>query len=206
MSKTESEGHSNGSKTGCIAGNRTERDVPPPADFSSRAYITNLEEYQKRYQESIQDTEGFWSRVAEGFHWYRKWDRVRSFNYDLNQGSISIRWFEGARSNITYNCVDRHLETRGDQVAIIWEGNEPGEDARLTYRELHEQVCKCANILKSRGVKKGDRVSIYMPMIPSWPSRCWPVPASGRFTASSSAASRPIRWPTGSWTRPARCS
>ena len=84
----------------------------------------------------------------------------------MNKGPIFIKWFEGAKTNITYNCLDRHLDSRGDQVAIIWEGNEPGEDAKLTYNELHEQVCRCANVLKSRGVKKGDRVSIYMPMIP----------------------------------------
>ncbi len=138
----------------------------PPADYSNRAHIKNLEEYQKRYKESIEDPEGFWAGVAEDFHWYKKWDRVWSFNYDLNNGPISLKWFEGAKTNITYNCLDRHLDTRGDQVAIIWEGNEPGEDARLTYRQLHEQVCKCANLLKSRGVKKGDRVSIYMPMVP----------------------------------------
>ncbi|MSS73524.1 MAG: acetate--CoA ligase [Candidatus Latescibacteria bacterium] len=146
----------------------TEKDGKffPPANFVDRAHIKSLEDYQKRYQESIQDPEKFWGKVAEEFHWFRKWDRVRSFNYDLRKGPISIKWFEGAKTNITYNCLDRHLETRGDQTAIIWEGNEPGEDGRLTYRQLHEQVCRCANVLKSRGVKRGDRVSIYMPMVP----------------------------------------
>jgi acetyl-CoA synthetase len=81
------------------------------------------------------------------------------FNYDVKKGKIDIKWFVGAKTNITYNCLDRHLETRGDQTAIIWEGNEPGEDAKLTYKELHEQVCKFANVLKANGVKKGDRVS-----------------------------------------------
>ena len=91
---------------------------------------------------------------------------MRSYNYDLDKGPISIRWFDGGRTSIVYNCLDRHLGTRGDQVAIIWEGNEPGEDGTLTYRELHEQVCRFANVLKSRGVKRGDRVSIYLPMVP----------------------------------------
>ena len=91
---------------------------------------------------------------------------MRSYNYNMDNGPISIKWFEGATTNITYNCIDRHLASRGDQTAILWEGNEPGEDAELTYSELHEQVCKFANVLKSRGVKKGDCVSIYMPMIP----------------------------------------
>ena len=138
----------------------------PPSDLSDRAHVKNLEAYQALYQESIEDPDGFWGRVAEDFHWFKKWDRVRSFNFDMDKGAISIKYFEGAKTNITYNCLDRHLESRGDQVAIIWEGNEPGEDAKLTYRELHEQVCRCANALKSFGVKKGDRVSIYMPMIP----------------------------------------
>ena len=84
----------------------------------------------------------------------------------MDRGPVSIRWFDGGRTNIVHNCLDRHLESRGDQTAIIWEGNRPDEDAALTYRELHEQVCRFANVLKSKGVKKGDRVSIYMPMIP----------------------------------------
>jgi acetyl-CoA synthetase len=138
----------------------------PPGDFTDKAYINSIEAYQDRYEASISDPEAFWAEVAEDFHWFKKWDKVRSYNYDMNKGPIFIKWFEGAKTNITYNCLDRHLGTRGDQVAIIWEGNEPGEDAKLTYSELHEQVCRCANVLKSRGVKKGDRVSIYMPMIP----------------------------------------
>ena len=138
----------------------------PPRDLSAQAHVGSFDEYQRRYQESTGDVEAFWADVAGDFHWFRKWDTVRAYNYNLNDGPVSIRWFEGAKTSIVYNCLDRHLETRGDQVAIIWEGNEPGEDARLTYRELHREVCKFANVLKSRGVKKGDRVSIYMPMIP----------------------------------------
>ncbi|MDA0747813.1 MAG: acetate--CoA ligase, partial [bacterium] len=137
----------------------------PPKALSEKAHVKSLDDYQKKYQKSIQDPEAFWAEVAEDFHWFKKWDRVRSYNYDMNKGPISIKWFEGAKTNITYNCLDRHLDTRGDQVALLWEGNEPGEDGKLTYKELHEQVCRCANVLKSRGVKKGDRVSIYMPMI-----------------------------------------
>ena len=114
------------------------------------------------YERSINDPEGFWGELAEGFYWKEKWTKVREYDF---KGNIDIKWFIGAKTNITYNCLDRHLDQRGDQVAIIWEGNEPGEDAKLTYRELHEQVCKFANVLKSRGVKRGDRVSIYMPMV-----------------------------------------
>ena len=136
---------------------------PPSAEFSKRAHIASIEQYRSMYKRSIEDPEGFWAEIAEGFHWQKKWSKVRE--YDFN-GDISIKWFLGAKTNITYNALDRHLDTRGDQVAILWEGNEPGEDARLTYRELHAQVCKFANVLKAKGVAKGDRVSIYMPMVP----------------------------------------
>ena len=138
----------------------------PPKTLSAAAHVPSMDAYRQQYALSIADPEAFWAEVADSFHWYKKWDAVRAYNYDMDQGPISIRWFEGAKTNIAYNCIDRHLKSRGDQVAIIWEGNEPGEDAQLTYKELHEQVCKFANVLKSRGVKKGDCVSIYMPMIP----------------------------------------
>lgn len=139
--------------------------VTPPIAVSSNAHISTMDAYQKEYQRSVDDPEGFWSEVAENFHWYKKWDQVRSFNYDMGDSSIEIKWFAGAKTNVCYNCVDRHLETRANKTAIIWEGNEPGEDKTLSYQDLHQQVSKFANVLKSRGVKKGDRVSIYMPMV-----------------------------------------
>ncbi len=139
-----------------------DRVFNPPADFIQRAHIKSMDEYKKMYERSINDPEGFWSEIANGFHWEKGWDKVREYDF---KNDISIKWFIGAKTNITYNCLDRHLETRGDQVAIIWEGNEPGEDAKLTYRQLHAEVCKFANVLKKYGVKKGDRVSIYMPMV-----------------------------------------
>ena len=141
----------------------------PPADFSASVggpHIKSMDQYRQMYDRSINDPEGFWAEMAEEFHWFKKWDKVRDFNYNVKKGPIYVKWFEGAKTNITYNCLDRHLKTRGDQTAIIWEGNEPTEDKKLTYRELHEQVCKFANVLKAHGVKKGDRVSIYLPMIP----------------------------------------
>jgi acetyl-CoA synthetase len=137
-----------------------------PGSISGKAYTKSFEEYQTRYAESIENPEVFWAAEAEKFHWFKKWDSVRSYNYDMDKGPVSIRWFEGGKTNITYNNLDRHLDSRGDQTAILWEGNEIGEERALTYRELHSEVCRCANVLKSRGVKKGDRVSIYMPMIP----------------------------------------
>ncbi len=138
----------------------------PDPSFQSRAHFGSLEKYQQEYERSIADPQAWWAEKAGEFHWYRQWDSVCSYNYDRREGPISLTWFAGGKTNIVYNCLDRHLDKRGDQTAIIWEGNEPGEDSKLTYSELHEQVCKFANVLKSRGVKKGDRVSIYMPMIP----------------------------------------
>ena len=138
------------------------RIFPPPDSFAAKAHIQSLDKYKEMYERSINDPEGFWGEVAEGFYWKEKWTKVREFDFTSD---ISIKYFLGAKTNITYNALDRHLDKRGDQVAIIWEGNEPGEDATLTYRELHTEVCKFANVLKSKGVKKGDRVSIYMPMV-----------------------------------------
>jgi acetyl-CoA synthetase len=139
---------------------------PPPVAFSERAWIRNMEQYKQMYERSVKDPDAFWGEIAEQFHWYRKWDKVRDYNFDKRNGRIHIEWFAGGKTNITYNALDRHLATRGDQVAIIWEGNEPTETRKITYRELHEQVCRFANVLKAHGVKKGDRVSIYMQMIP----------------------------------------
>ena len=103
--------------------------------------------------------------MAQNFHWFKSWKEVRSYNYDMDRSPVDVKWFAGAKTNVCYNCVDRHLEVRPDKTAIIWEGNEPGEDSTISFRNLHIQVCKFANVLKNRGVKKGDRVSIYMPMV-----------------------------------------
>ncbi|VAW94332.1 Acetyl-CoA synthetase [hydrothermal vent metagenome] len=135
-----------------------------PANFASETNIT-AEQYQHMYQQSIDDPDGFWAEQAEQFiSWDKKWDRVCDWSYD--KSNLSIKWFEGAQLNVSYNCIDRHLKDRGDQTAIIWEGDDPKDSLNITYSQLHEHVCKLANVLKSRGVKKGDRVCIYMPMIP----------------------------------------
>ena len=137
----------------------------PPESVSSKAHISSMEQYREMYEHSIHSPDEFWAEQAERFCWFKRWDQVRSYNYDVTQGDIQIEWFKGGQCNITSNCLDRHLETRGGQTAILWEGNEPGENKSLTYRELHQEVCKFANVLKSHDVKKGDRVSIYMPMV-----------------------------------------
>ncbi len=137
----------------------------PPAEFSSRAHIGSYDEYKRMYERSIRDPDAFWAEIAEGFTWFKKWDTVRKF--DFVKGEISF--YDGATTNMSYNCLDRHLETRGDQVAIIWEGNDPEEDATFTYRQLHTEVNKFANVLKKHGVEKGDRVCIYLQMVPQLP-------------------------------------
>ncbi|MDZ7804623.1 acetate--CoA ligase [Thiohalophilus sp.] len=135
-----------------------------PADFAAQANISEAD-YQAMYQRSIDDPEGFWAEQAEKFlSWDKPWDRVLDWSYDAD--NLYVKWFEGGKLNVAYNCIDRHLEERGDQTAIIWEGDDPNDAKHITYRELHEQVSRLANVLKERGVKKGDRVCIYMPMIP----------------------------------------
>ena len=125
--------------------------------------INSWEEYEKVYAESVANPAAFWANVAESFSWKKKWDNVLSWNFD----GPDVKWFEGAELNITENCLDRHLAERGDQTAIIWEPNGPKTPGiRLTYKELHAKVCQMANVLKSYGVVKGDRVCLYMPMIP----------------------------------------
>ena len=139
-----------------------EKVYPVPEAFAASAHI-NSDRYQEMYQRSVDDPEAFWAEQAEQFvSWYKPWDKV--LEWDFHEGTI--RWFEGAELNVSYNCVDRHLATRAEQTAIIWEGDNPDEDKKISYRELHREICTFANVLKARGVKKGDRVCIYMPMIP----------------------------------------
>jgi len=128
--------------------------------------ITSFEDYKSTYKKSIEDPEGFWAGVAENFTWRKKWDQVLNWNFT----EPKIEWFKGAKLNITENCLDRHLETRGDQPALLWESNDPEEHHRvLTYKKLHEKVCMFAHVLQNNGIKKGDRVCIYMGMIPELP-------------------------------------
>ena len=134
-----------------------------PQDVAARALITK-EAYAQKYEKSVTDPDGFWAEEAKRLTWSKPFTKVREINYNLPD--VSIRWFEDGELNVAYNCIDRHLEKRGDQVAIIWEGDDPAEDTKITYRALHDQVCRLANVMKAQGVEKGDRVCIYMPMIP----------------------------------------
>ncbi|MDE1164486.1 MAG: acetate--CoA ligase [Pseudomonas sp.] len=135
----------------------------PIADATRRNAQLDDADYQRLYRQSIDDPDRFWAEQAKAFvDWSKPWSKVR--DCDLRTGKAV--WFEGAQLNVSYNCIDRHLKTRGEQIAILWEGDNPSESAEITYKKLHHNVCRLANVLKERGVKKGDRVCIYMPMIP----------------------------------------
>ncbi|HEY8611864.1 MAG TPA: acetate--CoA ligase [Roseomonas sp.] len=134
-----------------------------PAEWTHRAYLDDAG-YLAKYEASIRDPEAFWAEEAKRIHWFKAPTRIKNTNFGPD--NVAIRWFEDGVTNVAYNCVDRHLHTRGDQVAIIWEGDDPSESKTITYRELHAEVCRMANIMRNRGVEKGDRVTIYMPMIP----------------------------------------
>ena len=135
---------------------------PVPEAWKSRTWC-DAARYEEMYQRSISDPEGFWGVEAKRLDWITPWQQVKNTTFE---SPVSIQWYEGGQLNVSANCIDRHLESRGDQVAIIWEGDDPSVSKSITYRALHEEVCRFANVLKSRGVKKGDRVTIYMPMIP----------------------------------------
>ena len=137
------------------------KTYPVPADFAANAHI-NDQQYQAMYQASVDNPDTFWAEQANSFlDWQQPFDQVCEF--DFSSGDAS--WFKGGKLNLTHNCIDRHLATRGDQTAIIWEGDNPNDSAKVTYQQLHDEVCRLANGLKARGVNKGDRVCIYMPMV-----------------------------------------
>ena len=134
-----------------------------PAEWSKHAFIDDAK-YKQMYERSVNDPNGFWAEHAKRIDWFKPFTKVKNTSFDPH--NVSIKWFEDGTLNVAHNCLDRHLAKRGDQVAIIWEGDDPKDEKKITYRELHAQVCRFANVLKARGVKKGDRVTIYLPMIP----------------------------------------
>jgi acetyl-CoA synthetase len=134
-----------------------------PAEWRKRAYVDEAK-YKEWYARSVKDPNGFWAEHGKRIDWIKPFSKIKNTSYDPD--NVSIKWFEDGTLNVCYNCVDRHLAKRGDQTAILWEGDDPKEDKKLTYKQLHADVCRFANVLKARGVKKGDRVTSYMPMIP----------------------------------------
>lgn len=136
------------------------RLFPPSEEFISQAHIKGMEEYERLYEEAEADPEAYWARQAESLHWFQKWDTVLEWNLPF------AKWFVGGKTNVAYNCLDRHLTSwRRNKAAIIWEG-EPGDTRTLTYQQLHTEVCKFANVLKKLGARKGDRIALYMPLVP----------------------------------------
>ena len=141
----------------------SEKIYEVPAEWKKRAFV-DAAKYQAMYDQSVKDPDGFWREQAKRIDWMKPFTKVK--NTSFAQDNVSIKWFEDGVTNVAYNCVDRHVAKRGDQVAIIWEGDDPNKDRKITYKELHADVQKFANVLKARGVKRGDRVTIYLPMIP----------------------------------------
>jgi len=140
-----------------------ERVFKPSGEFSKNAYIKNMQEYEAIYEAAAKDLEGFWEKQAEELDWFKKWDKVLEWNEPF------ARWFVGSRINVSHNCIDRHLSGwRKNKAAIIWEG-EPGDERVLTFQDLHREVQKFSNVLKGLGIEKGDRVAIYMGMVPELP-------------------------------------
>lgn len=141
----------------------SEKIYDVPAEWAKRAWVDQAK-YKEMYARSISDPNGFWAEQAKRIDWMKAPTKIE--NVSFAPGNISIKWFEDGVLNVAHNCIDRHLHTRGNQTAIIWEGDDPSQSRHITYRELHDEVCRMANILRTRNVKKGDRVTIYLPMIP----------------------------------------
>jgi len=141
----------------------TEKVYEVPNEWAKRAYVTDAQ-YQDLYARSIRDPNAFWSEHGRRIDWFTPFTKVKNSSFE--RANVSIKWFEDGTTNVAHNCIDRHLARRGDQTAIIWEGDDPAQSRLITYRQLHQEVCKLANVLKRLGVQKGDRVTIYMPMIP----------------------------------------
>ncbi len=138
------------------------RAFPVSKDLASHAWADDAL-YRKMYQESVVNPEGFWREQGERIHWFKHYNRVKDVSYDDHR--VEIKWFQDGTTNVSWNCLDRHLEEKGDQIAIYWEGDEPHQQSQITYRDLHERVCRFANVLKSQGVRRGDVIAIYMPMV-----------------------------------------
>jgi acetyl-CoA synthetase len=143
--------------------NTTPNSIFPVPEAIAQSAWVNADSYARMYEQSINDPEAFWGEHGKRLDWIKPYTKVKDVSYT---GDVHIRWFYDGTLNVSANCIDRHLKDKADQVAIIWEGDSPDQSKNITYRELHEQVCRLANVMKARGVRKGDRVTIYLPMIP----------------------------------------
>ena len=142
----------------------TNKDLYVPSSDIIKNSHANKAEYERMYEESITSPEKFWEKHGKRIDWMKPYTKIRDVSY--NKEDLHIKWYEDGTLNASYNCLDRHLETKGNNTAIIWEGDDPNESKHISYNELYEQVCKFSNVLINAGAKKGDRITIYMPMIP----------------------------------------
>lgn len=142
------------------------RHFPPKAQFSSQAHIKNLREYEALCTQALDDSDAFWLEQAKSLDWFKEPEKACEYCWETEQRKVEHTWFADGQINVSSNCLDRHLEERGDKTAILWQGEKDEEVEEISYKELHQRVCRCANALKSLGIKKGDRVCIYLPMIP----------------------------------------
>ena len=139
-------------------------DIYKSKDWVKDKALISKENYKKLYNQSITDPSSFWEEQGKRLDWYTPYTKIRNYSYDIN--NLYIKWYEDGVLNVSYNCIDRHIEKSGDKVAILWEGDDPADTKKITYKELLIEVCRFSNGLKSLGINKGDRVTIYMPMIP----------------------------------------
>jgi len=169
-----------------------------PGEAAKARTLTTAAQYEAAYAASVNDPQGFWKAEASRLDWVKAPTKIKntSFAYD----NVSIKWFEDGVLNVSANCIDRHLTEHGDDVAIIWEGDTPGTQEIITYRKLHERVCRCANVLKELGVRKGDRVTIYLPMIPQAAYAMLACTRIGAVHSVVFGGFRPIRSPVASMT------
>ncbi len=182
------------------------RTFPPPASIKANAHISSMKQYQQMWEKSIKDPDGFWLEQAKIVSWFKKPTRSLKYTWDTKKRKIEHSWFADGELNVAYNCLDRHLGTpTAKKTALIWQGEAEGAVRKFTYEELHKEVCKFANVLKSKGIKKGDRVAIYLPMIPELPIAMLACPVLVRFTRLFSADSAPIRCRAASTTPSAKC-
>ena len=173
---------------------KEERLFPPPKEFAAKAHVKSLEQYEKLWKEAAGDIEGFWGKMGHELHWFKPYTKVLEWNEPF------AKWFVGGQTNVSYNCLDAHLNTpRRNKAAIIFEG-EPGDVRVYTYEMLHREVCKFANVLKKLGIGRGDVVTMYMPMIPELAIAMLACAGSEPSIAWSSADSRPRPSPTATTT------
>ncbi|MHC4528691.1 MAG: AMP-binding protein, partial [Planctomycetota bacterium] len=147
-----------------------ERTFPPPAAVQSNAYINSVEQHEQMWEQSLDDPDAFWLEQAKSLHWFKDPTKSLEYTWDTAARKIEHTWFADGELNVSYNCLDRHLGTPvAKRTALLWQGEAENGVKKLTYEELHAQVCKFANVLKSKRIKKGDRVAVYLPMVPELP-------------------------------------